>query len=77
MASIGQHVTYVDSLGNERNALVTYVGIPGDEETWVNVVVVNSDPKQEDSYGRKIERFTSVSHQNKYGSAMHGNYWKP
>lgn len=34
---------------------------------------MNRDEGQTDTYGRKIERFTSVMHRN-YQEA-HGNYW--
>lgn len=72
---IGSLVVYVDSLGRERPALVTNCFGPLEGNPSINVVVVNDDENQTDTYGRKIERFTSVTHQvNQYA---HGNYWKP
>jgi hypothetical protein len=48
---------------------------PLESKPSINVVVVNNDENQTDTYGRKIERFTSVVHEsNQYA---HGNYWKP
>jgi hypothetical protein len=72
---IGSPVTYVDSTGHVRPALVTNCFGPLESKPSINVVVVNDDDNQTDTYGRKIERFTSVVHQdNQYA---HGNYWKP
>lgn len=73
MQQIGDTVTYVDSLRQERPALVTNVGAP-DEAPWLNLVVVSDDPARDDSYGRQIERFTSVVHQSRQTAP--GNYWK-
>jgi len=75
LIQVGQAVTYVDSLGIRRPAIVTNVGQPDKDDTWLNVVVVVLDENQSDTYGRKIERFTSVSHFSKHGAAMPGNYW--
>lgn len=72
---IGSPVTYVDSTGHARPALVTNCFGPLESNPSINVVVVNDDENQTDTYGRKIERFTSVVHEsNQYA---HGNYWKP
>jgi hypothetical protein len=72
---VGSPVTFVDSLGRDRPALVTAVWGPPESNPSINVVVVNNDENQTDTYGRKIERFTSVVHKsNQYA---HGNYWKP
>lgn len=73
-AKIGDHVIYVDSLSKRRPALVTSVhsGMNGLAD-GVNVVIVNDDEAQTDTYGRKIERFTSVPHQS--GQPAAGYYW--
>jgi hypothetical protein len=72
---VGGSVIYVDPTGHDRNALVTAVWGPPESNPSINVVVVNDDENQTDTYGRKIERFTSVVHQsNQYA---HGNFWKP
>ena len=75
---IGQHVLYVDALSKPRPAILTAVWrhpeyqrlalIPG-----VNLVVVSDDPSKDDTYGRQIERFTSVVHRANQPSP--GWYW--
>lgn len=72
---VGSPVIYIDSLGRERPALVTNLFGPLESNPSINVVVVNLDDDQTDTYGRKIERFTSVVHHS-YQYA-HGNKWKP
>lgn len=73
--NIGDPVIYVDPRGNERPALVTSTFSGGEEaEDGCNVVFVNDDDHQHDTYGRKIERATSVCHQSV--QPAHGNYWK-
>ena len=76
---IGQHVLYVDALSKPRPAILTAVWrstpeymktrpIPG-----VNLVVISDDEAKTDSYGRQIERFTSVVHMANQASP--GWYW--
>lgn len=73
MVKTGQYVTYVDPTAKERPALVTAVW--GQEiPCSINVVFINSDEAQTDSYGRKIERSTSVPH--RLQQTAHGNYWR-
>lgn len=67
---VGDVVTYVDPTGLEHKALVTAAWSP----TCVNVVFVNNDAKMTDTYGRQIERATSVIHSSTPGRA-YGNYW--
>lgn len=74
----GQHVTYVDPRGKHRPAIVTNVFAQTTKELGgprpsLNVVFANEDEDQTDSYGRKIERATSVPHQEQ--QFAHGNYW--
>lgn len=69
---IGSHVIYVDPTGKERPAVVT--NSFGGEYPSLNVVFVNDDEKQTDSYGQKIERATSVCH--RAHQQAHGNFWK-
>lgn len=69
-ADVGTAVTFVDPRGTERPALITAVFGP----QCCNVVFVNDDEKQTDSYGRKIERATSIMHRSM--QQAHGNYWK-
>jgi hypothetical protein len=70
----GISVVYIDQTGRERNALVTNTFGPPEKFPAINVVVVNDDDAQSDSYGNKIERFTSVSHQS--AQWAHGNMWR-
>ena len=67
--SVGSACTYVDPTGKPRAAVIT--AIHGDK--CCNVVFVNDDENQWDSYGRKIERSTSVM--RKDVQQAHGNYW--
>ena len=69
----GMNVIYVDTLGKDRPALVTTIHGPADKNPGINCVIVNDDDKQTDTYGNKIERATSVSHQS--AQWAHGNYW--
>lgn len=71
---VGQPVTYTDPHGVKRAALVTAVGYDS-PTTWINVAFINDDEQQKDSYGRKVERATSVSHQSAHGDKMWGNHW--
>jgi hypothetical protein len=61
---IGDHVVYVDPQRVEHAALVTHVWqqiaggpLPGCNLTWVS-----ADEARTDTYGRQIERNTSVVH---------------
>ncbi len=66
---LGEAVVYVNPVGVPRPALVTAVWGP----TCINVVTVSDNEKEGDSYGRQIERFTSLSHKGQ--TPVHGNYW--
>jgi hypothetical protein len=70
---VGSAITYVDSYGRPRPALITSMWTSGSTMRSVNVVVVNDDENQTDTFGRKIERFTSVCHKDV--QAAPGNYW--
>lgn len=73
MIEKGGFVMFVDSLGNKRPALITNMFGEPDQHPAINVVIVNDDENQRDSYGLKIERFTSVVHRtNQYANGM---YW--
>lgn len=60
MIQIGQHVHFMDESNKHRDALVTAVH----SETYINIVVVSDDERGFDDYGRKLERFSSVSHKS-------------
>ena len=69
--TLGQKVVYCDPKGRDHDALVTAVW----SETCINVVFVSSDESKSDTYGRQIERETSVTHATVQGQA-HGRYWR-
>lgn len=70
VAKVGDVVIWHNSVGLPHKALVTAVWSPN----CINLVVVSSDEKKTDDYGRQIERNTSSSH----GAEMkvHGFYWR-
>lgn len=63
MVNIGDAVVYADSVREEHAALVTDVH----SQNCVNVVVVSADKTKYDSYGRQMERYTSVGRFNEAG----------
>lgn len=81
---VGQNVIYVDTVGKKRKALVTiwwgknedgtnvpHYSMPG--EPGCNVVFLSDDVEKRDSYGRQIERSTSLVHRS--NQPANGNYW--
>jgi hypothetical protein len=76
---IGDYVFFVDPLSRPRAALVTAVWgdqpayMPVTREPGLNVVLVSNDPARADSYGRQIERETSVVHVTNQPAP--GLYW--
>lgn len=74
---VGQHVLFVDPLSRPRPAVVTAVWgqykTPQSPIPGVNVVIVSNDPSREDTYGRQIERETSVVHVSNQPAP--GAYW--
>ena len=81
---IGDAVIFVDARGVEHTALVTCIfgdfehcdDTHGEHRTGpsLNVVFVSDDPAKYDTYGRQIERSTSVVHGS--DQAAHGMFWK-
>lgn len=75
---IGEAVRFTDSNGVEHNALLTSVFDNGDPDTYptpaVNLCYVSDDAARHDTYGRQMERATSVVHRK--SSTVHGNTWK-
>lgn len=69
---VGDAVTFVDPRGREYNAIVTANWGTGPAPS-INVVYTTGDESKTDSYGRQIERSTSVVHQS--NQAAHGMYW--
>jgi hypothetical protein len=70
MPKLGESVIFCDSRGVDHDALITAVW----SETCVNVVFVSGDEAKQDSYGRQIERQTSVSKVSI--NCVHGLYWR-
>ena len=70
LAKPGEVVIFHDPKGNPHNALVTV----GWSETCINLVLVSTDGDKQDTYGRQIERETSVQHVS--ATDVHGNYWR-
>lgn len=70
---IGDAVWYVDPIGTQRAALLTAVH-GGDSTPCVNLVFVSGDEERHDSYGRQIERESSVVHES--NQSAHGNFWR-
>lgn len=73
--NIGDHIIFIDAYGKERQALVTIVwdGMSGDE-SGCNLVIVHDDEARKDTYGRQIDRHTSVVHQSAQPAG--GYCWK-
>jgi hypothetical protein len=73
---IGESVVYHDSKGQAHEALITQVWGAQESPTMpsLNVVVISRDDQRMDSYGRQLERFTSVCH--KSVQHAHGYYWR-
>ncbi len=56
----GQHVIFIDEHRMPHDALVTEPW----SDTCVNLVLINSDEKSQDTYGRQITRETSCVHKS-------------
>ena len=72
---IGEHVIYHDEVGKAFPALLTEVHLYNDDPNpVVNLLYVSDNKAEHDSYGRQIDRPSSISH----GSVnkAHGNYWR-
>lgn len=83
---LNSQIVYVDPKGVRHSAIVTvwwangadgqneikeYVSASG--EPGCNLVFTSKDPERKDSYGRQIERATSVVHKSK--QPAHGSFW--
>lgn len=73
MLNVGSTVIWYDPLGKPRSALVTAVHGKPEDNPSINIVVVNNDENQTDTYGRKVARETSVVH--RANQSAHGNFW--
>jgi hypothetical protein len=83
--TVGQNVTYYDEYGIPRDALITNIFgeariavVDGEEKEvypTINLVCVNPDENQKDTYGRQIHRKTSICHRGWLGALANGNNW--
>ncbi len=69
-AKLGDVVIYTDSRGIDHMAVVTCVWT----DLCINVCFVSMDETRHDSYGRQIERETSVQHVSI--ADVHGRYYR-
>jgi hypothetical protein len=68
--AIGDAVIFTDSVGRDHNAVCTNFFGP----KCINVAHASADVARTDTYGRQLERSTSVLHQS--GAPPHGNFWR-
>lgn len=50
------------------------IALKNQDTPSINLIIVSDDETKKDSYGRQIERHTSVVHE--VNQLAHGNYWK-
>jgi len=75
----GQEIIYCDHKSAQHDALVTacWGGTEWEDGALapcINIVYVSKDETKTDSYGRQIERDTSVPHRS--SQTAPGNWWK-
>lgn len=68
---VGDAVVFIDENRVARDALITAVH----DDTCVNLVLVNRNRDQQDTYGRQIERETSCQHRSLLGRPV-GKFWR-
>lgn len=69
---VGDVVTYRDEHGVDHNALVTVVH-GNTAQSCINVVYLSEDETKRESWGRQVERASSV--QRKSDVTAHGRYF--
>jgi plastocyanin len=72
IVEVGDVVKYVDENGREHNAIVL-INHGNTPTSAINVAYVSSDTTKTDSYGRQIERASSVSRKSEY--TANGRYY--
>ena len=70
---VGGPIIFVDAYGRQHDALITAIWGNPDDKPCINVVYVSSDADRQDSFGRQIERHTSIVH--KGSQPAHGMYY--
>lgn len=70
---VGQDVVYVDGTARRHQALITAWWRAQGREPSANLVFVSGDPAKEDTFGRQIERETSVPHRSH--QVAPGKFW--
>jgi len=71
MVKIGDHVVYIDPTRIERQALVTAVF----SQDCINIMFASADENKQDSYGRQLERATSLPREGAWNNGA-GNCWR-
>ena len=70
---VGGHVKFFNEHGKEVDALVTAVWGDPEGTPGINLTFVSLNDEKSDSYGRQIERHSSVVHGDQ--QSAHGMYW--
>jgi hypothetical protein len=65
MVKVGDVVTYIDELSQERNALVTCVH----SQDYINLIIVTNDLNKTDGYGQQTEHVSSVGRLAEFNKA--------
>lgn len=65
---VGQHVIFIDEYRKPHDAIVT----AWHGTSCCNLVRLSDDEMKTDSYGRQIERHTSVCHKSAQGEVTYG-----
>lgn len=67
--AVGDVVTYKDEVGTDHQALVLHVH----SQNTINLLYLSSDEAKSDSYGRQIERASSVQRKSEW--TANGRYF--
>lgn len=72
MVQLCDHILFVDENGLQHNALVQWIHGTVEDPT-INLVHLAADEAKKDTYGRQVEKRTSVQHKNR--TTASGMYW--
>ena len=70
---VGGTVIFVDAVGVKHDAIITAIWGKVEDRPCINVVFASGDDTKQDSYGRQIERATSVVYRT--DQRAHGYYY--